>query len=43
LALKTFNQHRGKLKPAAAWQPVFTFLSAHALGPIMGASPAERQ
>jgi len=36
LALKAFNQHRGKLQPAAAWQPVFTFLSAHALGPIMG-------
>jgi len=36
LAVKAFNQHRGKLQPAAAWQPVFTFLSAHALGPIMG-------
>jgi len=36
-AVKAFNQHRGKLRPAASWQPVFTFLSAHALGPIMGA------
>ena len=36
LALKAFNQHRGKLQPAAAWQPVFTFLTAHALGPIAG-------
>ena len=37
LALKAFNQHRSKLRPVVAWQPVFTFLSAHALGPIMGA------
>jgi hypothetical protein len=36
LAVKAFNQHRGKLQPAAAWQPVFTFLTAHALGPIIG-------
>jgi len=36
LAMKAFNQHRGKLQPAAAWQPVFTFLTAHALGPIIG-------
>jgi predicted membrane-bound spermidine synthase len=35
LALKVFNQHRGKLRPVPAWQPVFTFLSAHALGPMM--------
>jgi spermidine synthase len=35
-AMKAFNQHRGKLQPAAAWQPVFTFLSAHALGPLIG-------
>ena len=36
LAVKAFNQHRGKLQPVAAWQPVFTFLSAHALGPMVG-------
>lgn len=40
LAVKAFNQHRGKLQPAAAWQPVFTFLSAHALGPIVGGTSA---
>jgi SAM-dependent methyltransferase len=39
-ALKAFNTHRGRLKPAVAWQPTFTFLSAHALGPMVGgASP----
>ncbi len=35
-ALKAFNTHRGRLKPAVAWQPTFTFLSAHALGPMVG-------
>ena len=40
LALKAFNQHRGMLRAAAAWQPVFTFLSAHALGPMMGDASA---
>ncbi|MDF3009391.1 MAG: Spermine synthase [Burkholderiales bacterium] len=35
LAVRAFRQHRGGLRPAAAWQPTFTFLAAHALGPIM--------
>ena len=38
LAMKAFNEHRGKLRPAIAWQPVFTFLSAHGLGPILPAA-----
>ena len=37
LALKAFQAHRGALKGTPEWQPVFTFLSAHALGPILGA------
>ena len=37
LALKAFQAHRGALKGTPEWQPIFTFLSAHALGPIMGA------
>jgi predicted membrane-bound spermidine synthase len=38
LAMKAFGEHRGKLQPARAWQPIFTFLSAHALGPILPAA-----
>jgi hypothetical protein len=37
LAVRAFTQHRGGLRAAAAWQPTFTFLAAHALGPIMPA------
>jgi hypothetical protein len=37
LAVRAFREHRGGLRPAAAWQSTFTFLAAHALGPIMPA------
>jgi spermidine synthase len=36
-AVKAFQKYRGDLRPAAEWQPVFTFLSAHALGPMLAA------
>ena len=33
-AVKAFQAHRGSLRAVPEWQPVFTFLAAHALGPI---------
>jgi predicted membrane-bound spermidine synthase len=39
-AAKAFQQHRKALKPSPVWQPVFTFLQGHAVGPIRAsASP----
>ncbi|MGH8668692.1 MAG: hypothetical protein ACREUH_05610, partial [Burkholderiales bacterium] len=40
-ALKAFNKHRGNLKPAVSWQPAFTFLTAHALGPMVSGPSAK--
>ncbi|MGQ0544407.1 MAG: fused MFS/spermidine synthase [Betaproteobacteria bacterium] len=37
-AVKAFQAHRGSLRPAPQWQPAFTFLSAHAFGPMGGAA-----
>jgi hypothetical protein len=34
-AVQAFQANRASLRPAASWQPVFTFLSAHALGPMV--------
>ncbi len=36
-AAKAFQEHRDKLRSSMDWQPIFTFLSAHALGSIGGA------
>jgi hypothetical protein len=36
LAVKAFQEHRGKLGGNRAWQPIFTFLSAHAFGSVYG-------
>jgi spermidine synthase len=36
LAVKAFQEHRGKLGQNRAWQPIFTFLSAHAFGSVYG-------
>jgi hypothetical protein len=33
-AASAFQRHRGVLRGTPEWQPVFTLLSAHALGPI---------
>jgi spermidine synthase len=40
-AVKAFQEHRGKLRSSAEWQPIFTFLSAHALGSIGGTPSTE--
>jgi predicted membrane-bound spermidine synthase len=36
LAAKAFQQYRAALRPDRQWQPVFTLLNGHALGPIRG-------
>jgi predicted membrane-bound spermidine synthase len=41
-AAKAFHQYRSTLRPDPQWQPVFTLLSAHALGPIRGEPVALR-
>jgi hypothetical protein len=40
LAAKAFQRHRGSLRASPDWQPIFSFLTAHALGPIGGAPSA---
>jgi SAM-dependent methyltransferase len=39
MAVKAFQHHRASLRASPEWQPIFTFLSAHALGP-MGGEPS---
>ncbi|HZM34826.1 MAG TPA: fused MFS/spermidine synthase [Burkholderiales bacterium] len=40
LAAKAFRVHRNSLREVREWQPVFTFLGAHAFGPIGGTGDA---
>ncbi len=42
LAAQAFQRHRKNLPPSVQWQPVFTLLSAHALGPMRGTPVARR-